>query len=204
VTEIKVSSKHSEVKPRGYYVYIHRRMTDMGIFYVGKGKDDRAWVIKGRKNEHWERNAKKHGVHIEIVAHGLLEHEALRLEVETIASIGKSNLANATNGGDGVSGMTHSEMARSKMSASRKGRKHSPDHIAKCAASNSGKTRSDDQKLRMSIAKGGDKEYTFIHDDHGRITCSVYVLSTLYDVMRSKIYLVSIGDRKTHNGWRLA
>lgn len=70
MTKIDISPKYSEVKPEGYYVYLHRRATDGSVFYVGKGKGRRGWDLKREYNKHWIRAAIKHGITVEIGAEG--------------------------------------------------------------------------------------------------------------------------------------
>ena len=55
-----------------YYIYIHRKITDGYIFYIGKGCAKRAWNFNNR-NPLWTNIAKKHGVDVEIVFDKLTE-----------------------------------------------------------------------------------------------------------------------------------
>jgi hypothetical protein len=101
-----MTSKWSEVKPEGFYVYIHRRFTDSTVFYVGKGKGDRAWNKCGR-SDYWKSIAAKNGVEVEILQDGLAEADAFDMEVDVISSLSSEGVAlvNMTNGGDGTSGL---------------------------------------------------------------------------------------------------
>lgn len=103
-----------------YYVYQHVRLDTLEPFYVGKGKDSRAYSRWGR-NKHWYNIVNKVGYSVEIVQDNLTEEEAFNLEIETIANYRKLEykLCNMTNGGEGVSGCTPSEKTRAKMSASK-------------------------------------------------------------------------------------
>ncbi len=113
-----------------YYVYEHWRLDKDECFYVGKGKGRRAYEKSCRGN-HWKSVVKylnKIGSAYEIrmVKTGITEKEAFSLEIERISfwkSIGV-NLTNKTNGGDGTSGMKHSEQAKAKMSADRIGNQY--------------------------------------------------------------------------------
>lgn len=108
-----------QVKPlRGYseekifYVYLHKRPTDGSVFYVGKGKQRRAWITKSR-NPHWLNVVNKHGgFDVEIIKEGLTEQEAFALEAETVAKYGIENLTNQTLGGISTTGMRHTEETR--------------------------------------------------------------------------------------------
>lgn len=95
-----------------FYVYLHRRLTDNSVFYVGKGKGKRAWVSKSR-NQHWQNVVNKHGGFlVEIIKENLTEQEAFDLEAETVKSIGIDNLTNQTLGGISTTGLTHSDETR--------------------------------------------------------------------------------------------
>jgi hypothetical protein len=92
------------VTPQDFYVYLHRKATTGEVFYVGKGRDKRAWTHKSR-NVYWHRVAKKHGVLVEILRDGLQEWAALELEIDYIALYGRKStgfgpLINLTDGGD--------------------------------------------------------------------------------------------------------
>lgn len=100
---------------RQFYVYIHRRKTDNRIFYVGKGMGDRL-MKRDNRNTHWRRIVAKHGFTAHKVSGDLPEPCALSFERALIASIGRENLCNMTDGGDGVSGYRFSEEQRKRIS----------------------------------------------------------------------------------------
>lgn len=89
---------------RGYYVYIHKDK-DSGIpFYVGKGKEQRAYSNKER-SRYWHEKVKslKNGYLVEIVKDNLSELEACSLEQDLIQKYGKTwnesgTLVNLTDG----------------------------------------------------------------------------------------------------------
>lgn len=90
-----------------FYTYIHRKPNGC-IFYVGKGKKQRAYSVHGR-NPHWRGIYKKYGsFNVEIVDDNLVESQAFELEEFIISMIGiKSQggtLVNMTTGGEGASG----------------------------------------------------------------------------------------------------
>ena len=107
MTKIHMTSKWSEVKPQGFYVYLHRRATDGSVFYVGKGKGDRAWR-KSHRGQYWRRVATKYGVAVEIVNHGLSEVDAFDIERRLI-SLHADTICNMTTGGEGRSGRPQTE-----------------------------------------------------------------------------------------------
>lgn len=94
-----------------FYVYFHKR-PDGSIFYVGKGKNDRAWYKRNR-NKHWWNVVNKHGsFDVEIVKSGLTEQEAFDLEAKYVNEIGIDNLTNMTMGGISTTGYRHTEETR--------------------------------------------------------------------------------------------
>lgn len=113
-----------EVLPKDFYVYVHRRASDRengrygtgSVAYVGKGFGARAWD-KTSRGRHWHFSFKKHGFDVEVVQDGLAEWYALDLEVALIAKYGRANLANMTDGGDGVSGYVFTDADKAKMRA---------------------------------------------------------------------------------------
>lgn len=97
-----------------FYVYVHRRADTNKVFYVGKGKRDRA--TSKQRNQYWKRIVALYGYTIEIVINGMQENKAHQLEMELISFYGKENLANLTDGGEGRSGSKHSESTKKKIS----------------------------------------------------------------------------------------
>lgn len=99
--------------PEGYYVYLHIRVSDGLVFYVGKGHKFRAWEFswKSRKNTHWQRTKEKHGIRVEVYKERMSSDCALTLEKILIAkyiSLGHP-LTNKTSGGDGFVGVNNDE-----------------------------------------------------------------------------------------------
>lgn len=92
---------------RDFYVYEHRRLSDDGIFYIGKGRGDRAFSRAGR-NRHWRFIVDKHGYKSEIVRGNMSEACAFTLEKCLIALHGGPLLSNMTTGGEGASGLISS------------------------------------------------------------------------------------------------
>jgi len=86
-----------------FYVYVHHRLSDGKIFYVGKGRKKRAWSVY-RSNPYWKNTVAIHGFRAAIYESGLSEKEAFALEKRLIAELKESgaSLVNRTDGGDGV------------------------------------------------------------------------------------------------------
>lgn len=122
-----------------FYVYLHRRITDGKIFYIGKGSGYRARAKKNR-NRHWQNIVNKHGYQVEIFKDNLTEREAFELEKYLIKSCRDLGIkiCNLSDGGEGQSGVVHTEETKAKWRAAKLGKKQSPEHAKKSAMSRVG------------------------------------------------------------------
>ena len=143
-----------------FYVYEHWR-PDTGVcFYVGKGKDKRAWDIKNMRNCHHRAIVSKltsmgMSVDVRIIMDKISEITAFNLEIDRIKLYGVDNLANMTAGGDGL--RSPSAETRAKISQSQKERFSRPDEIEKASQRNKGRITSEVTKKKISIAGQGRK-----------------------------------------------
>lgn len=160
-----------------FYVYIHRKKSNNEIFYVGKGKDRRAYW-KSRRNQYWQNIVNKYGYIVEILKDNLTENEAFNLEMETIKEYKKQNinLCNMTNGGEGMTGFKHSEETK---------RLYSKNRTAK-----------------LNVNYDNTKR-NFIHEDNTIECCTQYELSMKYNLNRSGITMLCKNRITTFKGWRL-
>lgn len=94
---------------RVFYVYEHWRPDTGECFYVGKGKGRRAWKMRDRNSHHTSIVSKLTSlgmcVDVRIISSDLSECDAFTLEATKIAEYGRDNLANLTDGGEGLSGL---------------------------------------------------------------------------------------------------
>ena len=148
-----------------FYAYAHVRpgADAAGVFYIGKGKKLRAYDFT-RRNPHHQRTINKSGAeNIEVgVMHCSDEATAFDLEIGLIKCLRRMGvkLTNLTDGGEGVTGVRHSEEVRLEMSKTRRGRSHSEDTKAKMSDGRRGekngfhgKSHSDETKRKISEAK---------------------------------------------------
>jgi hypothetical protein len=115
-------------------VYIHRRKDIqnpfLNVFYVGIGKSEkRAYQINSRRNPFWERIKNKYGLNVEITHTNICWEEACTIEKYLIFfygrhNIGKGNLCNLTDGGEGGFGILHTKETKEKFSIRSKGEKN--------------------------------------------------------------------------------
>jgi hypothetical protein len=105
-----------------YYLYVHAKKDNGDVFYVGKGKRRRAWHTN--RNKMWKAIADKHGFVPIMIRSGLSDDQALAQEVRLIHAYRSAGvvLANMTDGGEGMSGMVHTEEHKKKMSVIMRGR----------------------------------------------------------------------------------
>lgn len=142
-----------------YYVYLHRKKTNGEVFYVGKGCNRRAYDTKDR-SEHWKRTSKKYGFTVEIISNGLQDWYAKELESDYIAYYGRNDLdygklVNFTDGGDGISGLVHSEETKDKLRRANLGKKATEEARAKMSNASIGKPKSIEMRRKLSETNKG-------------------------------------------------
>lgn len=117
-----------------YLVYVHRKLSNGEIFYVGKGANIKRARAKSSRSILWKRIEAKHGRSVHIVASGLSNDDACELESLLISEIGRTNLANFTDGGEGTPGRTVTEKTRELVRSKNKGIPPSPEAIFKAVS----------------------------------------------------------------------
>ena len=125
-----------------YYTYAYLR-EDKTPYYIGKGKDNRAYRRRDKGIKPPKDKSK-----ILILKQNLTEEESFRHEVYMIAMFGRKDLGtgilqNLTDGGEGGSGRVLSEETRRKLSDANRGKNHP----------NYGKTFSEETRRKMSASK---------------------------------------------------
>lgn len=137
-----------------FYIYAYIRR-DGSPYYIGKGKDKRAWK-KGKEDISPPKDMSK----IIIMESNLSEIGAFALERFYIRWYGRKDnntgiLRNLTDGGDGCSGKIVSEETKEKMRLSHIGKKHSLETRSKISKSRIGqkanfKSHSEETKKKLS------------------------------------------------------
>lgn len=158
-----------------FYAYVHARPNTIdagGIFYVGKGKDRRAFEV-GRDNRYHRNIVKKYGEDNILIGRIACSTEKIAFDLERglIKCLRRQGvqLANLTNGGEGPSGYIPTEETRQKISKANKGRvgtftglKHTQEAKFKVSKANKGRKAwnvgtkmSNDARQKMSVAHSG-------------------------------------------------
>lgn len=159
-----------------FYVYEHWR-PDLDLpFYVGKGSGDRSDPCRTRNKHHSNIKAKikRLGMCVEVrmVACGLSEDDALRLEIDRIAFWKERGieLSNKTAGGDGLKSPPEDVLekmraaskrrwaapgARERHSAATKAGMDNDAVRAKCSGGQAGRKASEETRAKMSRSAKG-------------------------------------------------
>jgi len=139
-----------------YYIYAYLRK-DGTPYYIGKGKDDRAWE-QHRINNKGVHTPKKS--YIIILESNLTEIGALALERRMIRWYGRKDLGtgilhNRTDGGEGTSGIVFTEDHKSKISNALKGIKRPPQSEKRKSLVSEklkGRVKSEETKLKLRLS----------------------------------------------------
>lgn len=104
---IFICYKKNIMKEKNKLLYVHKRMDNGEIFYVGIGNLRRPYV-KYKRSSWWKNIVKIYGYEVEIIKENLSWEEACELEKFYIKKIGREDLGlgsliNMSDGGDGLS-----------------------------------------------------------------------------------------------------
>jgi hypothetical protein len=137
-----------------YVVYLHKNPQTEVVFYVGMGNKKRPFCFR-RRGLVWHNYVNKYGKPlVEIYKSNLSITEAIYLEGHLIKTFGRRRhekygvLINHKLCDVGISGLRHTDETRAKIGKAFAGK----------FGCNYGKRRTDESKLKMSIAKIGKKQ----------------------------------------------
>ncbi|MGZ4850507.1 MAG: hypothetical protein ACXV2C_03900 [Candidatus Bathyarchaeia archaeon] len=137
-----------------YYVYAYLRHDNDTPYYIGKGKGYRAF------HHHCFVSVPKDKSRIKFYQTGLNEETALYFEQAYIKLFGRKDigtgvLLNSTDGGEGVSGLIHSEVSKAKMRKPKSDKAKA--HMSKAARKRITKPHSEETKRKIGIANKNRK-----------------------------------------------
>ena len=145
-----------------YYVYAYLRL-DGRPYYIGKGKSQRAFDRHGRikvPKDPWR---------IVLLEQNLTEFGALALERRMIRWYGRKDMGtgilyNLTDGGEGCSGLIHTEEHKRKVGEASRNRVFSEESRRKRSIALKGRKFSEETLQKMSLAAKGRK----LSEEHKR------------------------------------
>ena len=150
------------VNPSRFYTYAYLR-EDKTPYYIGKGTGRRIYHSKGRPC-----NKPKDKSRIIFLKQNLTEEEAFNHEKYMIAVFGRKDLGtgilhNKTDGGEGISGYSHNEETKKRISKSGEenpfyGKKHSLETLEKMReASKNRKRRPHSEETKRKMRESAQK-----------------------------------------------
>ena len=143
------------VNPNRFYTYAYLR-EDRTPYYIGKGKRNRAY------NKHQKGiSVPKDKSRIIFLKQNLTEAEAFKHEIYMIAVFGRIDLGtgilhNKSDGGEGPSGMVHSEETKDKIRQKAIGRKASEETKKKLSKIHKGRKHTEEMKKIQSERMKGN------------------------------------------------
>jgi hypothetical protein len=173
-----------------YYTYIHTKPNG-DIFYVGKGKGQRATSKHGR-NPHWKNVVNKYGYKIEYLIKKIDEELSLLCEIEAIDVYLRRghSLVNKTSGGENPTWKLVSLETKAKMSLAQKGKKMSEEAKQKISLSHFGNNNPQFKGAILAVKLEDSSQKIYVGNKQ--------LEADGFD--NTRVYNCVNGSRKTHKG----
>lgn len=172
-----------------FYVYAYLRK-DGTPYYIGKGKEHRAFTPHGRINRPTCKSR------IIFLQENMTEDDAFALEIEMIAfhgrkDIGTGILHNLTGGGEGPSGRMISEETRAKLC----GRIMTEEHRAAVRAACAGKPLSEEHRKKIGDGNRGKVCKPFSEEHRAKLKAARAARQPISEETRTKMSIAHIGNQ---------
>ena len=142
-------------------VYIHKRLDNNSVFYVGIGLDIKRAYQKKYRNAHWKAIVAKCGYSVDVLNVDVTWDEACEIEKSLISKYKRKcdggSLCNLTIGGDGVVGMVWTDEHRRKISEGNKGKKRTEEQRKNISRGRTGIVFSEEHRKKISENRLGKK-----------------------------------------------
>lgn len=181
-----------------FYVYIHT-WENTNYVYIGKGKGLR--LNSNNRNFFWKNIVAKYGEpKREIIKNSMSEKDAFLFEIETISKYKKyMTVVNMTNGGEGVSGLKHSEESRKKIKLSLHNRCCKQETREKLRILSTNRVVTQDTRDKISHIKADKTIYTFYINGISQ-EGTTREIAKKYNVSLSRLRNLVAGRIKSHMG----
>lgn len=177
-----------------FYVYEHIRPDTNKIFYVGKGSLARINSTKDR-NKYWNNIVNKVGSFTSKIVYQCNDEELIFLvEIERIHQLKLVGikLTNMTNGGEGISGLKHTEEAKEKVRQAALKRihpKHTEETKEKIRKANTGVVFTEERKRKISekakLRKMSDATKEKIKNSRKNYKHSLETIAKMIEIQRA-------------------
>lgn len=212
-------------------LYSHTRLDKNEIFYVGIGANEKRAYSKRNRNIHWRRIVKNSDYSIQIIAENISWKDAIYGEKYLIQYYGRrhlktGSLVNITEGGDGVTGLRHSDEAKQRISEANKGNRHTKESKKRIGLASKGsknpfygkkhteafklkignfhRNRTPEMNNKISEAHTDETIYEFFNKktlEKDRLTRQAF--SDKYNILKDSICKVITGTRKSIYNWTI-